>query len=145
MEVRLHLLPQVLERTTHDNEILPRAVLIPNMFWNQELLAETEALHDAVRTGLRSHQPRHDAIDPALGREVEEFSCEQRAESGSLPIVGNDQADLRDVITPPVALEMQRPIGHDLVIVHHHQALDPTSVELGGTSFNHPAAGHVNP
>jgi hypothetical protein len=59
--------------------------------------------------------------------------------------VGNDQADLRDVITPPVALEVQSSIGYDLVIVHHHQALDPASVELGGTSFHHPAAGHVNP
>jgi len=58
-------------RATHDDEILPRAVLIPNVLGNQELLAEPEALHDAVRTLLRTHQPRDHAIYPVLRREVE--------------------------------------------------------------------------
>ena len=31
-----------------------------------------------------------------------------------------------------------------VAIMYHHQALDPTSVELGGTSLHHPAAGHVD-
>jgi hypothetical protein len=75
---------------------------------------------------------------------MEKFSREQCTEAGSLPLAGNDQPDLRDVITPAVTLEVQRPVGHDLVIVHHHKALDPASVELGGTSFHHPATGHVN-
>ncbi len=114
------------------------------MLWNQKLFAKPEALHDPVRTLLRTHEPRDNAIYPVLGREVEEFTRKQRAESESLPITRDHQADLRNVIPPSVPLELQRPIGYDLVIVHHHKTLDPASIELGGTPFYDPAAGDVD-
>jgi hypothetical protein len=98
-----------------------------------------------VRTLLRTHQPRDNAIYPILGREVKEFTRKQRAESETLPIARDHQADLRDIIPPSVSLELQRSIGYDFVIVHHHEALDPASVELRGTSFYDPSTGDVDP
>ena len=124
----LKVLPQVLERTAHDDEILPDPGLVAHMFGNQKLFVKAEAFENPVGTGLRTHQPRDDLVDPMLGSDVKELAGHDGPETEPLPGMGNDEPNFGHVVAPPVSLELERAVGCDFALVDCHDADNSTTI-----------------
>jgi hypothetical protein len=145
LELELHLSPQVLEGTTHDDEILPVSFLIADVLRNQELLTESEAFHDAMGTRLRSHEAGYNAIHSMLRGEMKEFASEQGSETQTLPVARDDQPNLGDIVAPTMTLKFERTVGHNLVLMDNHYPFHPLAVITGRPPFDDTTAGHVEP
>lgn len=139
----LDVTPQLLERATHDDEILPDSILITNVLRDQKLLVEPEPPEYAVGTILWPHQPRHDTIHPAPRGEVEELTRDYRSKAQTLPGSSYDQPHLGHIVAPAVALNLEGPVSDNLVPVHHHHPFGPLTIELCGSSFDQVPPGHV--
>ena len=144
-ELDLEVAPEFIEGATHDDQILPLAGLVADMFGNEEFFVKTESSENPMGTDLGPHQSSDDAVDPVEGGEVKKLARDDRAETESLPGSGYDQSHLGDVVAPTVALELECAIGNDLVFRLNNDPFNPVAVEFGAPTFHEITAGHVGP